>query len=526
MRGVVLVSLAVIVVAGSFRLSAGLETVKVDGGQVAGVEVGGVRVFKGIPFAAPPVGDLRWKPPEPVVPWTGVRKADAFGPQCMQLPLPTGSPYASDPAPMSEDCLYLNVWTSAGANEKRPVMMWIYGGGWTIGAASAASDGVFIYDGAMLARKGVVVVTPNYRLGALGFLAYPELTAESPHHSSGNYAILDHIAALQWVRKNISAFGGDPANVAIFGESAGSASVNVTQATPLARGMFHKAIGESAARFWPFTPTGPFTPTLGQAEQRGVALARAVGADSLKALRSVPAEKLVAVRSFVPSITVDDWVLPADVRTIFAQKKQSAVPVLVGSNADEWTLLAAAFDTAFPTTMEGFHQRVDAQFPGLAKEFDEVYPVKSTDDIAPALMHVGRDNGLTLQMRTWARMVTAAGRKAFLYQFTRIPQSPNANAWGAFHAAEIPYVFGNLRFPTVTYTETDRSLSATMSSYWVNFAKTGDPNGKGLPRWAAYDPDSEPYLDLGDPVQLKHHLLKAQLDFLERAQNARLSTSR
>jgi carboxylesterase type B len=274
MQRVVFASLVVIVVAGSFRLSGAAETVNVDGGQVTGVETDGVRTFKGIPFAAPPVGDLRWKPPQPVVPWTGVRKADAYGPQCVQLPFPAASPYKSDPATMSEDCLHLNVWTGPGANEKRPVMVWIYGGAWTRGAASAASGGAFVYDGAALAKKGVVVVTPNYRLG------------------SG-------------------------------------------------------ARFELASTF--FSPA-LLTPTLRQAEQSGVALATALGANSLEELRAAPADTLVAVTSFPSSINVDGWVLPADIRTIFAEKRHIGVPVLVGSNANEWTTLSNP--ATFPKTME------------------------------------------------------------------------------------------------------------------------------------------------------------------------------
>jgi len=495
------------VIACGYVVVAATDTVKVDGGQIVGAAADGVRVFKGVPFAAPPVGDLRWKPPQPVIAWTGVRRADSFGPQCIQTPYAPGSPYAMDAAPMSEDCLYLNVWTAAAANDKRPVMVWIHGGAWTRGSGSLPG-----YNGWALAKRGVVVVTTNYRLGPLGFLAHPELTAESPQHASGNYAILDHVAALQWVQKNIAAFGGDPANVTIFGESAGSWSVNTTQATPLAKGLFHKAIGESGAQF-------ARTPTLSQAEQGGVALAKAVGADSLTALRAVPAEKLAAAQSFRTTINVDGWVIPDDVRTIFAQKKHSDVPVLVGSNANEWTTLSSP--AQFPKTMDAFRQRIDGQFPGQAKEFDDVYPVKSEADIAEAMLGLGRDTTFTLEMRTWARMVTAGGRKAFLYQFTHVPPGPNAKTWGAYHAAEIGYVFGNLLNPTFKYTDTDRKLSDAMSNYWANFAKTGDPNGKGLPAWTAYDADAEPYLELGDTVRAKRHLLKAQLDFLEKAQQAR-----
>lgn len=486
-------------------MAAAPETITVDGGQITGTAGDGVRVFKGIPFAAPPVGDLRWKAPQPVVAWSGVKSADTFGPQCVQQPYPAGSPYVMAPAPMDEDCLYLNVWSAAGAGDKRPVMVWIHGGAWTRGSGSTPT-----YDGTALAKKGVVVVTTNYRLGPFGFLAHPELTAESPQHSSGNYAILDHVAALKWVQKNIAAFGGDPGRVTIFGESAGSWSVNVVQATPLAKGLFHRAIGESGGQF-------ARNARLADAEKGGLALATAVGADSLKALRAVPAEKLLAVQSFRAGVNVDGWVLPDEVRNVFAQKKQSDAPVLVGSNANEWTTLSSP--AQFPRTLDDFRKRIDAQFPGMAKEFDAVYPVKTDADVADAMLGLGRDQTFTLEMRTWARLVTAGGRHAFLYQFTHVPPGPNPR-WGAYHASEIAYAFNNVGSRPWALA-TDRRLADQMSTYWVNFATSGDPNGRGLPQWTPYDALAEPYLDLGDTVTLKNHLLKAQLDFLERAQQRR-----
>jgi para-nitrobenzyl esterase len=501
---------ALIGVASMFTRAAS-DTVTVDGGQLRGTSAGGVRVFKGIPFAAPPLGALRWKAPQPAVPWSGVKTADTFGAQCMQPPYPAGSPYASAPQATSEDCLYLNVWTAANAGDKRPVMVWIHGGAWTRGSGSTPT-----YDGAVLAGKGVVVVTTNYRLGVFGFLAHPELTKESPNRASGNYAILDHVAALKWVQKNIAAFGGDPSRVTIFGESAGSWSVNVVQATPLAKGLFHRAIGESGGQF-------ARTAALADGEQGGVALATAVGATTLADLRAAPAEKLLGVQSFRTGVNVDGYVLPEEVRTIFAQKKQNDVPVLIGSNANEMTTLSNA--ATFPKTMDDFRKRIEAQFPGRAKEFDAVYPVTSEAEIADALLGLGRDQTFTLEMRTWARMVTAAGRHAFLYQFTHVPPSPNAKTWGAYHASEIAYVFGTLRNRNWPYTDTDVTLSDRMSSYWSNFATAGDPNGKGLPAWTPYDTTAEPYLDLGDTVQTKHHLLKAQLDFLEQARQQRRGTA-
>ena len=496
---------AVTVCAWTIANAAGPETITIDGGQIAGSIDNGVRVFKGIPFAAPPVGVLRWKAPQPVAAWSGVKRADTFGPQCMQQPYPAGSLYATEPAPMKEDCLYLNIWSAAAAGDKRPVMVWIHGGAWTRGSGATPT-----YDGAALAKKGVVVVTTNYRLGPFGFLAHPELTAESAQRSSGNYAILDHVAALRWVQRNIAAFGGNPANVTIFGESAGSWSVNVVQATPLAKGLFHRAIGESGAQF-------ARNPRLADAEKGGVALAKAVGADSLAALRAVPAEKILEVQSFRSGGNVDGWVLPDEVRAIFAQKKQNDVPILVGSNANEWTTLSSP--AQFPKTLDDFNRRMAAQFPGLARELDAVYPVKADADIAEAMLGLGRDQTFTLEMRTWARMVTAGGRKAFLYQFTRIPPGPNPTL-GAYHASEIAYAFNNVGVRPWA-TDADRRLADQMSSYWVNFATTGDPNGRGLPAWTPYELAEEPYLDLGDAVQVRHHLLKAQLDFLEQAQQRR-----
>jgi para-nitrobenzyl esterase len=495
----------------NFLVFAASDVVKVDGGQISGVSENGVRVFKGIPFAAPPVGALRWKAPQPVMPWSGVKSADAFGAECMQLPYPANSPYASEARPTSEDCLYLNVWTTASAAEKRPVMVWIHGGAWTRGSGSTPT-----YDGEALAKRGVVVVTTNYRLGAFGFLAHADLTAESPQHSSGNYAILDHVAALKWVQRNIAAFGGDPAKVTIFGESAGSWSVNVVQATPLAKGLFRSAIGESGGQFARVT-------TLADAERAGAALAKSLGADSLSALRAVPAEKLSAVPAFRTGVNVDGYVLPEDVRSIFDAKKQSNVPVIVGSNANEWTTLSNP--AQFPKTVEAYHKYLESQFGDGARQLDEAYPVKTDADINDAMLALGRDRTFTLEMRTWARMVTAAGKSAFVYQFSHVPPSPRAKEWGAYHASEISYVFGNLRGRGFTYTDADRQLSDQMSRYWVNFATTGDPNGKSLPMWKPYDAANEPYLDLGDSVQVKQHLLKAQLDALERAQQQRRQTS-
>ncbi|MEW6206737.1 MAG: carboxylesterase family protein [Acidobacteriota bacterium] len=497
------------------------DAIKVDGGLVSGVTTDGVRCFKGIPFAAPPTGDLRWKPPQPVVAWSGVRRCDTFGPECPQAPYPQSSMYYSPPQRQSENCLYLNVWTAAIEGERRPVMVWIHGGALTRGSGSNR-----IYDGTALAKKGVVLVTINYRLGVLGYLAHPELTAESANHSSGNYGVLDQIAALKWVQKNIARFGGDASRVTIFGESAGSWSVNALVASSLARRLFHRAIGQSGGSFGRGTYLKEDRGGLPSAEKIGLAFAKAAGADSIKALRAMSAEKIIDVfnndpegRKFRTQPNVDGWVLTDEIRNLFAQGKQNDVPVIVGSNANEMTTLTAP--AMVPKTMDEYRKRVEAQYGEMAKEFDALYPAKSEADIAAAYLGGLRDAAFTLQMRTWARMTATGRSKAYLYFFSHVPPHPNSNRLGAYHAAEIIYVFNNLRLRNQAYQETDHRLADMMSSYWVNFATTGDPNGKGLTKWIPYTREAEPYLDFGYAVQLRNHLLKDQLDFIERFQQRR-----
>lgn len=497
------------------------DTIRVEGGLIAGTTADGVRSFKGIPFAAPPIGDLRWKPPQPVVAWEGVRKCDYFGPDCPQAPYPATSIYASPPRKQSEDCLYLNIWTAAKSGEKRPVMVWIHGGALTRGSGANTA-----YDGTALAKKGVILVTINYRLGPLGYLAHPELTAESAHHSSGNYGVLDQIAALKWVQKHIAAFGGDPRNVTIFGESAGSWSVNVLVASPLARGLFHRAIGQSGGSFGPLTYLKEDHDGRLSAEKIGAAFARAAGTDSIRALRELSAEKIVEVfndtaegRRFRSQPNVDGWALPDEIRNIFAQGKQNDVPVIVGSNANEMTTLTSP--AILPKTIEDYRKRVEQQYGAMIKEFDGAYPVKSESDIAAAYLGALRDVTFTLPMRTWARMTGTGRSKAWLYFFSHVPPNPNSKYLGAYHAGEIVYVFNNLRMRNQAYQEADFKLAEMMSDYWVNFATTGDPNGKGLPRWTPYNRKEEPYLDFGDMVELRNHLLKQQLDFIEEFQKRR-----
>jgi para-nitrobenzyl esterase len=492
------------------RAAANGETVKVDGGLLAGTISDGVRVFKGIPYAAPPIGSLRWKAPQPVVPWNGEKRADEYGAQCPQLPYAPDSPYYAPPRKEGEDCLFLNVWTTANAGAKRPVMLWIHGGGLTRGTGATAT-----YDGTRLAKKAVVVVTINYRIGPLGYLAHAALTAESPQHASGNYGTLDQIAALKWVQRNIAVFGGDPARVTIFGESAGSTSVNVLMATPLAKGLFVRAIGESGGRF----SRGVL---LSDAEQAGVAFAKAAGAESIEALRALPPEKLIAIANFRSQENVDGWVLPDEVRAIFASKKQNRVAVIVGSNAAEMTTLAPP--ATVPKTLDEFRKRVTTQYGDASKEFDTLYPAGTDADVRNAWLGSQRDAGMTLQMRTWARMTTATGDRAYLYWFSHVSPHPNAAVLGAYHASEIAYVFSNL-LRNWSYTDVDRRVADEMSSYWSNFATTGDPNGAALPKWSPYDQQGESYLDIGDTTALRNHLKKAEVDFFERMQSQQRRTA-
>ena len=513
LRKLTLFALAFVFALSGLALTAN-DNLRVEGGMISGTNADGVRSYKGIPFAAPPVGELRWKAPQPVVSWEGVRECTDFGPDCPQAPYATNSMYYSAPRKQSEDCLYLNVWTAAKQGEKRPVMVWIHGGALTRGSGATRT-----YDGTNLAKKGVVLVTVNYRLGPLGYLAHSELTAESAQHSSGNYGVLDQVAALKWVQKNIAAFGGDANRVTIFGESAGSWSVNALVATPLAKGLFHRAIGESGGTFNRMTP-------LAEAEKTGAAFFKAAGADSLKAMRAVSAEKIITLfnddpegRKFRTQPNVDGWVLPDEIRNIFAKGKQNDVPVLVGSNANEMTTLTAP--AMVPKTLADYRKRVEAQYGELIKEFDAAYPAKSEADIAAAYLGSLRDSTFTLPMRTWARMTGTGRSKAYLYFFSHVPPNPNSKYLGAYHAGEIAYVFNNLNRENKALTETDFKLAELMSNYWVNFATTGDPNGKGLPKWTPYDQSAEPYLDFGDAIQLRNHLLKEQLDFIEQFQKRR-----
>jgi len=494
------------------------DPVRVEQGQLSGAAAKspGMKVYRGIPYAAPPVGDLRWKAPQPAAAWKGVRQATEFGNGCIQIP-PTAFPAiykGTAPSSQSEDCLYLNIWTPANStSDKLPVMFWIHGGGFTVG-------GTAIYDGENLARKGVVLVTINYRLGVLGFFALPELTAESPHHASGNYGLMDMIAALQWVRKNIAAFGGNPKNVTIFGESAGSWAVNLLTASPLAKGLFARAIGESGACFVDRT-FSPLT-TRADAEQAVEKLASGMGVtqEVLKTLRAKPAAEVLKATAnsyALASAIVDGWVLPQDVETIYTQGKQNDVPTMVGNNANEMTTFMPPVKSA-TLFVAGVKQR----FGDMAAQFLKAYPADSDAQAVESAYASSRDEALGWNMRYWARLQTKTGhRPAYRYIFSHHPPGPEGERLGAFHALELEYVFGNFTFFSFPWDDMDRKLSETIISYWTNFAKTGDPNGAGLPQWPAYNSAQDNVLDLGDPVSVRTHVNQAGLDFFDAYHAAR-----
>ena len=465
--------------------------VRTEAGVVAGRPASAVHgpSFKGVPFAAPPVGELRWKAPQPVAPWQGIRKATEFGARCMQGPIYDDMVFRDEP---SEDCLYLNVWTPKAASSKPlPVMVWIHGGGFVAGSASEPRQ-----DGERLAEKGVIVVGINYRLGVFGFLAHPELTKESGHAASGNYGLLDQVAALQWVQKNIAAFGGDPGRVTIFGESAGSSAVSALMASPLAHGLFQRAIGESGALFT--VGDGPFAAmALATSEAKGQKFAASAGADSLAALRAKPADAILKASLgeepwFGPNI--DGYLLPRTAYETFAASKQSDVPLLAGWNADE--IRDAVTLAAEKPTVRSFTEQTRARFGDSAEVIIRAYPAGSDAEALESAASLGSDLFIGYATWKWLEMHLATGHSpVFRYSFDRVipiapdPKRPGVTARdiGARHAGDIEYVFGALASsPAVPWEPADRALSELMMSYWTNFARSGDPSGPGLPKWPRY----------------------------------------
>ena len=500
----------------------GMAQVRTGAGPVEGLPAGddGVRAYLGIPYAAPPVGALRWQAPRPVTPWQGVRKATAFGARCVQGRIFNDMVFRDEP---SEDCLHLNVWTPAMPGlSGLPVMVWMHGGGFQAGSGSEPRQ-----DGGRLARKGVVAVTLNYRLGVFGFLAHPELTKASGHAASGNYGLMDQIAALKWVENNIAAFGGDPHNVTIFGESAGSFAVSGLMASPLAKGLFRRAIGESGAFF--NVDGGVLAPrALADSERLGMAFGEAIGAASLAALREKPAQELLdAVMrgdGFRFSPTIDGYVVPRAVPAIYAEGKQARVPLLAGWNADESRMGVVL---ARPTA-ESFSADVRKRFGDQADAILESYPAGSDAEALESAAALASDQ--FIGYATWKWIETHAktgGSPVYRYSFDRkIPVPPDmavngrpvtSSDVGARHAGEIEYVFGTLdSSPAVPWDAADRKLSDLMMTYWANFARSGDPNGPTVPAWPRYDGSaSKPVLHLDTEVRAAPDANRARYELLD-----------
>ena len=511
------------------------DQVTVANGTLEGkLEASGVRSFKGIPFAQPPMGELRWKPPGPPKNWEGVRKADKFGPRGMQRPIFGDMGFRSDG--MSEDCLYLNVWTPARSSKARlPVLVYFYGGGFVAGDGSEGR-----YDGESVAKKGIVTLTVNYRLGVFGFFAHPELTKESPHQASGTYGLLDQHAALEWVWRNIAAFGGDPKRVTIAGESAGSISVSAQMASPLSKGLIAGAIGESGSILGALSAQ-----PLAKAEQIGVKFASGLGqgdAPSLAALRAMSAEQLLEATAkpgvpwFTP--TVDGYFFPKGPPEIFAAGDQAHVPLLAGSNSEEMT--SAAVLGRDKPTVENYRKALQRLYPGKADEVFQLYPAANEQEVLDAAQDLAGDRFIAYSTWKWIDLATkTGGRPTYYYLYARprppmrpdmgnavpglaggVVRNPQAKAnqpppsRGAVHSAEIEYALGNLDYNKVyAWTPDDYQVSKVMQEYFANFIKTGNPNGRGLPKWPKFDHGQRLIIDVN--TRAEKDKVRARYEFLD-----------
>ena len=468
--------------------SANAQQVRTDAGTIEGTTSadGKVQIFKGIPYAASPVGDLRWKAPQAVAKWKGVKKATEYGARCMQGNV-FGDMVFHDAGP-SEDCLYLNVWTpGATSRTKLPVMVWIYGGGFQAGATSEGRQ-----DGEALAHRGVVIVSMNYRLGIFGFFSHPELTKESPHHASGNYGLLDQAAALQWVKKNIAAFGGDPENVTIFGESAGSFSVSALMASPVSKSLMHHAIGESGAFFGRTLNAKP----LADSEADGTKFGEANNAATLAQLRAMPAQPLLDVamkggNGFRFGPNIDGYFFPESPVEIYKKGNQAHIDLLAGWNHDEGNF--HGFFGKDEPTKENYEKRIQQVSGDKAAEVMKLFPAETDEQVKESAGLLATANFIGYGTWKWIEaQAKLTGPTVYRYEFDQPrPLAATGESAGAVplavHSAEIEYVFGMLKTKNLPWAPEDFELSEKMGAYWTNFAKKGDPNGEGLPNWPRYD---------------------------------------
>lgn len=440
-----------------------------------------IRIYKGIPYASPPIGNFRWKEPQPPEHWQGIRAADHFGNSAMQNTAPR-NPWTAEyinELPISEDCLYLNIWAPKKP-KKLAVLVFIHGGGYTEGAGYTR-----ITDGENLAKSGIIVVSINYRLGIFGFFTHPELTRESKYHASGNYGLMDQIAALRWIQDNIAAFGGDPGRVTICGQSAGAGCVHDLIVSPLSKGLISGGIAESGSDLIPRTPMLP----LELAEKACSDFASGIGLYSIKELRAIPADELLSFTKKLPGIlrpVIDGWILPELVPAIYRKGKQNDVPILTGINADE----GSSKSNYGKLSADEWKRQAKQLYGDMYGDFDQLYSSasdtaasSSDSEAARAQIEMARDNGLA-SLVLWAEAHNEASRAhTYLYYFTHPIPWPQNPQYGAFHSAELPYVFNNLDRLDRPWALSDRQLASTISSYWVNFINSGNPNGPGLPPW-------------------------------------------
>jgi para-nitrobenzyl esterase len=489
--------------------------------------------FLGIPYAAPPIGNLRWRPPQPASNWSGIRSAKQFSPACPQFPSAWWPEMAGrERLGTSEDCLYLNIWTTdLPVATKQSVMVWIHGGGNVEGSSQ-----VPLIEPA-LARKGVVVVSVEYRLGVLGFLAHPALTAESPHHSSGNYGLLDQIAALEWVRHNIAAFGGDPNSVTIFGESSGAEDICHLLASPLGAGLFHNAILESGvcldSVYSALTKPLDYYGNHGPGEALGVRLSSALGiandANALASLRALAPDKLLEAAHNLESadfgVVVDGWVVQNQPAISFKTRRQAQVPVLVGSNANETTVFGKpsplATTDSRPRNIAQYRQWLANEFREFASAVWKVYPATSDAEVGSVFLRMQTDYDFGFGSYALAKAMSDEGQPAYLYYFTYVGRDPFA-ALGAFHSEELMFI-GDTYWKSWAPNSDDEKLSEIMEDYWVQFAKSGNPNRRGLPEWPLYKQKSGRCMELGREVKSRSIPHKNGYAVFERILKSRLT---
>lgn len=509
----------VAVAAGGPLLAADPPAATISEGRVAGAREDGLRVFRGIPYAAPPVGERRWRPPAPPAKWTGVRDARAFGADCVQPAFPAASVYFEPPRPMSEDCLTLNIWAPERAG-RALVIVWIHGGALQYGSSASP-----MYDGAGFARRGIVFVSINYRLGVLGWLAHPALSGESAEGVSGNYGLLDQIAALEWVRRNIGAFGGDPANVTVMGESAGALSATYLLASPRAKGLFAKAIVQSTnMRAVPRLRDPAFG--MNSAEATGTALAQSLGAADLAALRRVDAKALVAsgMRArFIAQPVIDGAVVPGQLVDIFDRGEQAKVPVLAGFNSGEVRTQRALVPPA-PADAAAYQAQIAQRYGDLAPAFLRIYPASDREE---SLLAATRDAVYGWATERLVRQQARAGQPAYLYLFDHCYSAARARGLCAFHASELPFAFGIAGRPLggmpnwpMPAGEADRALARQMIDYWTSFAARGTPSSEGAPAWLAYG-DAENFMAFGAGPVAGRGLFPGMFEFQEEVMQRR-----